>query len=174
MDDNYTTWLENGVTNVDWWDIHNGAMGGQNNSGSLYGDKQYGDYGLLSNGSCASASICEPAAETPFPAYYGLQMLSYLGKAGDTFASASSNNSLISVHVVKQANGHLAILLINKDPNVTFDVTLALTGFNTSGTATVYRYGKNSPAITSSQQIVSGSSVTVSIAPYSTNTLVLG
>jgi alpha-L-arabinofuranosidase len=174
LDDDYMTWLENGVTNVDWWDIHNGATGGNNNSDSLYGTTQYGDYGLLSNGSCASATICEPAANTPFPTYYGLQMLTHLGQAGDTMVSASSGNSLVGVHVVKQANGQLAIMLINKDPHTTYDVTVSLAGFSASGTATVYRYGENSTAITASGQPVSESTVTVSIAPYSTNTIVLG
>ena len=174
LDDNYMTWLENGVTNVDWWTTHNGAVGGTNNSASLYGTTQYGDYGLLSNGSCASATVCEPAANTPFPVYYGLQMLSHLGQAGDTMVSSSSGTGLISVHTVKQANGHLAIMLINKDPHATYDVTVSLSGYSTSGIATVYRYGENSPAITTSEQPVNGSTLTVSVAPYSTNTVVLG
>ncbi|HEY3994065.1 MAG TPA: cellulose binding domain-containing protein, partial [Ktedonobacteraceae bacterium] len=163
LDDNYMTWLENGVTNVDWWTTHNGAVGGTNDSDSLYGTTQYGDYGLLSNGSCVSASVCEPAANTPFPVYYGLQMLTHLGKAGDTMISTSSGNGLISVHAVKQANGHLAIMLINKDPSVTYDVTVSLTGYSTSGITTVYRYGENSTAITASEQPVNGSTLTISV-----------
>lgn len=173
LDDNYMTWLENGVANVDWWDIHNSATGGNNNSDSLYGDTQYGDYGLLSNGTCASATICEPAAETPFPAYYALQMLSHLEQGGDTMVASTSSNSLIAVHAVRQANGHLAIMLINKDPNNTYDVTLSLSGCKAITAATVYRYGENSPAITSSTQLAHGSTITVSLAPYSTNTVVV-
>lgn len=173
LDDNYMTWLENGVANVDWWDIHNGASGGNNNSSSLYGDAQYGDYGMLSNGSCASSTICEPPAETPFPPYYALQMLTHLGQAGDTMVSSSASNSLLAIHAVRQANGQLAIMIINKDPNTTYDVTLSLSGFSATGTATVYRYGENSAAISASAQPVSGSMLTVSVAPYSTNTVVL-
>jgi hypothetical protein len=173
MDDDYMTWLENGVANVDWWDVHNSASGGNNNSASLYGNAQYGDYGILSNGSCASATICEPPAETPFPTYYTLQMLSYLAHAGDTMVSSSSSNSLLAIHAVKQANGQLAIMIINKDPNTTYNLTLSLGSFNASGIATVYRYGENSTAISTSAQPVSGSTVTVSVEPYSTNTIVL-
>ncbi len=173
MDDNYMTWLENGVANVDWWDVHNGASGGNNDSDSLYGNAQYGDYGILSNGSCASTNICEPPDETPFPTYYTLQMLSYLGHAGDTMVSSSSSNSLLAIHAVKQANGQLAIMIINKDPSTTYDLTLSLAGFSASGVATVYRYGENSTAISTSAQPVSGSTVTVSVEPYSTNTIVL-
>jgi hypothetical protein len=173
LDDNYMTWLENGVANVDWWDVHNSATGGTNNSSSLYGTAQYGEYGLLSNGSCASSTICEPPAETPFAPYYALQMLTHLGQAGDTMVNASSSNSQLAIHAVKQANGHLAIMIINKDPNTTYDVTLSLNGFTATNTATVYRYGENSSTISTSGQPVSGSTLTVSVAPYSTNTAVL-
>ena len=169
--DDYMSWLENGVANVDWWTLHNGPVGGTNNSSSLYGTAQYGDYGVLSDAGCTSTTsgICEPAADTPFPAYYGLQMLNYLGQPGDTMVSASSNQSLVAVHAVKQANGNLAVLLINKDPNNSYTVSLGLNGYSASPTTTVYTYGENSSAITSA----SGSSSSVTIAPYSLTTVVL-
>jgi alpha-L-arabinofuranosidase len=173
LDDDYMSWLENGVANVDWHATHSGAEGGSNNSSSLFGDANYGDYGVLSDGSCASSGSCEPPAETPFLAYYGLQMLTYLGQAKDTMVSTSSGNRLVAVHAVKQANGHLAVMLINTDPNTTYDVTVSLSGFSARGTATVYRYGETSTSITKSTLPVSGSKLTVSLAPYSTNTVVL-
>ncbi len=171
--DEYMTWLENGVTNVDWWDTHNGFTGGNNNSSSLYGNTDYGDYGLLSTGGCATGSTtdCEPPNETPFPPYYGYQMLTHLGKPGDTMLSASSGINLVSVHAVKQANGKIAVLLINTDPNNSYNVPVSLSGATSSGTATVYTYGKNSTSISSSSLSVSGSSFTVSVAPYSLTTV---
>src|ERR1019366_8705886 len=39
--DNYMDWLENGVTNVDWWDIHDSPLSNTNESSSLYGNAQY-------------------------------------------------------------------------------------------------------------------------------------
>jgi alpha-L-arabinofuranosidase len=174
LSDNYMGWLENGVANVDWWGTHNGIVGGTNNSDSLYGDTQYGDYGILANATCINETeMCEPPANTPFPTYYGMQMLTHLAKAGSTPVSASSANSLIAIHAVKQANGQLAVMLINKDPNVTYSVTLSLNGYGAKGVASVYRYGKNSAAISTSTQPVDGSTLTVSVAPYSINTLVL-
>lgn len=169
--DNYTTWLENGVANVDWWTLHNNAIGGTNNSASLYGNAQYGDYGVLSDGTCTTATsgICEPAADTPFPAYYGLQMLKYLGRKGDKMVSSSSNQSLIAVHAVRQDDGKLAVLLINKDPNSSYTVSLAFKGYTARPGATVYTYGENSSSITSAR----GSSSSVTIAPYSLTTVVL-
>ena len=88
--DDYATWLEQGAANVDIWTLHNGTIGG-NTSGALYGSATYGDYGILSSGESP-----EPAADTPFPSYYGVQMLSYLGGAGDQFVSVSSSESLLS------------------------------------------------------------------------------
>ena len=138
------TWLENGVANVDWWDLHNGAMSGDNNSGSLYGSASYGDYGLLSN-----ATGGEPAADTPFAPYYGLQMLTRLGKPGDQMVSASSSQSLLSVHAVKQAGGKLALLLINKNPSNSVAVSISVSGFTPAAASTVYTYGLSSSAISS-------------------------
>jgi len=162
--DNYMAWLENGIANVDWWNLHNGPSTGNNNSSSLFGSAQYGDYGILSTGGSP-----EPAADTPLPPYYGLQMLSRLFKAGDTMVSSSSNQSLVAVHAVKQANGNLAILLVNKDLNNSSTVSFTLNGYSASSSTTVYTYGQNSSAITSA----SGSSSSVTIAPYSLTTVVL-
>ncbi|HET8842819.1 MAG TPA: cellulose binding domain-containing protein, partial [Ktedonobacteraceae bacterium] len=162
--DNYMAWLENGIANVDWWNLHNGPSTGNNNSSSLFGSAQYGDYGVLSTGGSP-----EPAADTPFPPYYGLQMLSHLFKAGDSMVSSSSNQSLVAVHAVKQANGSLAVLLVNKDPSNSYTVSLALNGYSASANATVFTYGQSSSAITSA----AGSSSSVTIAPYSLTTVVL-
>jgi hypothetical protein len=162
--DNYMTWLENGIANIDWWNLHNGVSTGNNNSSSLYGSAQYGDYGMLSSGGSS-----EPAADTPFPPYYGLQMLHYLFSPGDTMVSSSSSRSLVAVHAVKQANGNLAVLLINKDPSNNYTVSLGLNGYSSSTSSTVYTYGENSSAITAT----SGSSSSVTIAPYSLTTVIL-
>jgi hypothetical protein len=175
--DDYMDWLENGVANVDWWDLHNGPSGGNNNSSSLYGNAQYGDYGVLSSGGCTTTSpqACEPAADTPFPPYYGLQMLNYLGKAGDTMVSSSSNQTLVTAHAVKQANGDLAILLINKDPSNSYTVSFSLNGYSASGGGREYTYGENSSSITSVtiDPVSPGVPPGVTIAPYSLTTLVL-
>jgi alpha-L-arabinofuranosidase len=167
--DNYTTWLENGVANVDWWTLHNGAVGDTNNSASLYGNAQYGDYGVLANGSCTASGICEPPANTPYPVYYALQMLNHLDQPGDMMVSSASNQSLVAVHATKQINGKLAVLLINKDPNTSYTVSLALDGYRAQSRDTVYTYGEQSNSITSAP----GSSSSVTIGPYSLTTVIL-
>jgi fibronectin type 3 domain-containing protein len=157
--DMYMTWLENGVTNVDWWDEHNGA----GTITTVDGETDYGDYGVFSNASSSDGST-EPAAETPFAPYYGIAMLSKLGSPGDEMVTSSSSNALVRVHAVRRAGGSLNVLIDNEDPSNAYTVSLATSGFTASGTPTVYTYANNGTSITSATQS-SASSVTVQ--PYS-------
>jgi Glycosyl hydrolase family 79, N-terminal domain len=170
--DNYMNWLENGITNIDWWDIHNSITTGQNNSPSLYGDTQYGDYGILSSGQSANG-ISEPPLNTPFPTYYGLQMLTKLGGAGDHMLQASSSQPLLAVHAVKRQDGRLAILLINKDPSANYKVSFSLAGYSSISSAVLYSYGKSSNAIQETSDPAFGNTLSEDIPPYSLVTLVL-
>jgi len=43
------------------------------------GATDYNAYGMVSSG-----ASCEPPLDTPFPAYYGTQMITKLGGAGDS------------------------------------------------------------------------------------------
>lgn len=170
--DDYMTWLENGAANVDWFALHNYINTAGNNSSTLYGSTDYGDYGLLSDGS-SSGGVSEPPADTPFPPYYGYEMVTDLAQPGDTMLSSSSTNSLVTVHAVKQTNGDVALMIINKDPNNSYNVGVSLSGFNPSGAATVYTYGENSTSVSSSQESGLGSSFTQTVAPYSITDVIL-
>jgi hypothetical protein len=173
LTDQVMTWLENGVANVDWWAIHNSPFDG-NVDASLYGSYQFGDYGILSRGLVSANGEIEPPANTPFPAYYGLQMLSYLGHhARDTMLETTSSTPLVSVHAVKQTNGKVNVMLINKDPSAAYTVTVALQGARTHGRARVFAYGMDSTAIDSSVRFVEGSSFPITIGPYSVTTVKL-
>jgi hypothetical protein len=167
--DAYMTWLENGVTNVDWWQLHNGPVLNTNNGSNLYGTANFGDYGVLSNGQAP-----EPVANTPFPAYYGLQMLSHLGRAGDRIIGSQSDNALVSAHAVQQDDGSIAVLLINKDPVASHTVRLAFPFSFVAPNTTVYTYGATSTAITSTIAHGMPGTRTVTVAPYSLTTIVLG
>ena len=158
--DEYLTLMENGAFNVDWWDLHNGTD--CTNLTTVDGATDYNDYGMLSSGASAS---CEPAQNTPFPAYYGTEMISKLGSPGDTLVSTTSSTSLVSAHAVKRANGDVDVMLINKDPNNDASVSLSYNGFTPgSGTPTVYSYLKNGTSITSA---ASGSATGQTVPAYS-------
>ncbi|MEZ0109534.1 hypothetical protein ABH920_003548 [Catenulispora sp. EB89] len=165
--DAYFTALEQGVFTVDWWNTHNGVG---TISTAPDGATDYGDGGVLSSGGC-TGSVCEPAVNTPFPAYYAISMLSKLGRPGDQMVKAGTDQQLVAAHAVRQANGNLAVMLVNKDPANTYTVNLHYAGYTPSTvTPTVYTYGDEATSITSAAQ---GSSAVQTLAPYSIETVVL-
>ncbi|WP_067623863.1 hypothetical protein [Alicyclobacillus acidiphilus] len=169
LDDDIADWLQAGAANVDWWDLYNGIVTGSNDSPSLYGSTDYGDYGLLSTGSSANGES-EPPLDTPFPSYYGYQMLGAVVQPGSTLVGAGSSNNLVAAHASKLPNGDLAVMLINKDPNNTYDVNLNLEGYLAKTSATELSYGEGSQSVSQSQVQYNGS---VQISPYSVTDLIL-
>jgi hypothetical protein len=156
--DMYMTWLENGVANVDWWDEHNGI----GTPTTVDGVQDYNDQGIFSNGSSGSG-VTEPAADTPFAPYYGIEMLSKLAAPGDTMVTSSSSVPLVRVHAVRDTSGNLNILIDNEDPSNSYTVGLTVNGFTPSGSPTVYTLANNATTITSA----AGSDSSVTVGPYS-------
>ncbi|HKT03703.1 MAG TPA: cellulose binding domain-containing protein [Rugosimonospora sp.] len=161
--DSYLTWLENGVSNVDWWNQHNGP----GTPAVINGAQDYGDGGLFSSGTNGSG-VTEPPLDTPFAPYYGIQMLSKLGAAGDTMVSAASGNTLVKVHAVRRAGGGLNVLIVNEDPANSYTTNLTYNGFTPSGSPTVYTFANNAHAITTTTQ---NSTASVTVGPYSLTVL---
>jgi len=143
-----------------------------NNSPSLYGAATYGDLGVLSSGGSAGG-VSEPPVNTPFSPYYGLQMLTKLGMPGDTMVAASSDQALVTAHAVRQANGNLALMLVNKSPDTTYNVALSLSGYSPASTATIYSYGMQSSTISARSVLGIGNAFAQSIPPYSLTTVVM-
>ncbi len=199
-DDNILTWLENGVANVDWWAGHNSPFDGsttnQATGAPLYGSYNFGDYGLLSRGLTSAAGVQEPPAETPFPTYYGMQMLSHMltntpGWQAPYFGEIWTNtaaDSQLSAHVVVQTSQYddqlggvsynANIMLINKDPNNQYDVTVNLLQAGQGGACSwnwvnnspslAYMYEASNPtSISQSSVTPSGNSFSVAVPPYS-------
>ncbi|HEU5425570.1 MAG TPA: cellulose binding domain-containing protein [Actinocrinis sp.] len=165
--DAYMTALEDGVFTVDWWDTHNGPS---TISTAPDGATDFNDWGVLSSGTCVGTT-CEPAINTPFPPYFALSMLSKLGRPGDQMVKAATDQPLVSAHAVRQANGDLAVQIVNKDVNNSYPISLHYTGYTPStATPTVYTYGDEASSITSAAQ---GTSSSQTIAPYSIETVVL-
>ena len=165
--DTYMTSLENGVFTVDYWDLRNGATA---ISAAPDGATDYGDEGVLSSGGCVG-STCEPPMSTPFPSYYAISMLSKLGLPGDTMVNAGTDQQMVTAHAVRNANGDLSVMLINKDPANSYQASLHYAGFTpVSAPPTVYTYGDEGPSITSAPQ---GTSAGQALPPYSIETIVL-
>jgi Cellulose binding domain/Fibronectin type III domain len=163
----YLTALENGVFNVDYWDLHNGATA---ISTAPDGATDYGDEGVLSNASCVG-STCEPAADTPFPPYFAISMLSKLGLPGDTMVNAGTDQQAVDAYAVRNANGDLSVMLVNTDPSNAYQVNLKYAGFTPSGaTPTVYTYGDEASSITSAAE---GTSASQTLPAQAIETIVL-
>jgi hypothetical protein len=156
--DMYMTWLENGAANVDWWNEHNG----EGTVSTVDGVTDYGDQGIFSNGS-NSGGTTEPAVDTPFAPYYGIEMLSKLAAPGAAMVASTSSQSLVRVHAVRDASGNLNVLIDNEDPSNSYTVSLGYSNFTPSGTPTVYTLANNATSITSA----AGSSSSVTAGPYS-------
>lgn len=170
--DDLMTWLENGVANASWWDLHNGLDTGGNISPALYGTDTYGDLGLLSSGDVRGAAR-EPPANTPFPPYVGLLMLAHLARPDGRMLAASSRLASVAVHAVRQANGDLAILLIDRAPRRGYNLTIDLGVYAPASRVTVYSYGIGSTAIGTTIMPGIGFTFQQYVGPYSLTVLVL-
>jgi hypothetical protein len=168
-----------------WWALRNGPPmnNGQiagNMNASLYGWRNYGDYGILSSQTNGGAATYYEA----YPTYYVLKLLAKFARGGDTIVSATSGNSLLSVYAAKRADGTLALLVLNKDRSASQSANIALSGFTPAATATSYTYGiaqddAAKPGGTGSKDLaatnpsISGTTFSASFAPYSATVLVL-
>jgi Cellulose binding domain/Fibronectin type III domain len=164
LDQDYLSWLQNGVANVDWWQIHNGIVTGGNNAGTLNGTLTYGDYGVLSDATCAS-TVCEPAADTPFPTYLGLKILGAFIQPGVSLVSTTSSQPLVQSYAALETNGNLRVMMVNDSPTNTYTEGLNYAGFTpASGTPTVSTLAAPGTSITSAAQ---GTANAQTLPPYS-------
>jgi len=155
-----------------WWDLRNGQLTGNNNSSSLYGWRQYGDYGIVAGGFV-----------NVYPTYYTAKLMTNFVQAGDTVVAAASDYSLLSTYAVRRQNGSLTILTINKDPVNTLTGLLAVAGFSPVSGGTLYSYGipqdtaaqtgVGSPDVAQSIFAFAGTNVSYAFPPYSASVMVL-
>jgi hypothetical protein len=166
--DAYSSLLAHGVFTVHWWNVHNG-MG---TPSTVAGYPDYEDFGLLSSGGCTpDGSVCQPPLNTPFAPYHGLTMMSRFAEPGDRFIRAGTDEPLVSAHAVRRANGDLAVLLVNKDPDNAYPVTIDYAGFTpAAGAPTVHTHTNGATAIVTEH---SGTATERTLPPYSLTTLVL-
>ncbi|WP_203843821.1 cellulose binding domain-containing protein [Winogradskya humida] len=144
--DVYSGLLEQGVFTVQWWNVHNGI----GTVSTVAGQTDYGDFGLLSSGNCtADGTVCEPPLNTPFAPYHALSLIGSFAKPGDQLVQAGSDNALVSAHASRKANGDLAVLLVNKDPDHEHTVALNYHGWTPAGQVpTVDSFTNGSAGIT--------------------------
>ena len=133
-----------------WWDLHNGPDPNENNSSSLYGWREYGDYGILAS----AADLPGAAQDEPYPTYFAINLLEFFARNGDTIVPATSSYSDLSAYACLQQSGNLSLLLIDKDPANALNLSVSLAGFVPSGSGTVYQYGETQDTEQSEGQTV--------------------
>jgi hypothetical protein len=121
------------------WDLRNSWETGGNNSSGLYGWRQGGDYGLLGslNGSPPSSG-----AYTPYPTYFAEQLASKIIQAGGSVVQVSSNDPNLTAYAIREANGHLELLVVNKSGAGALTGQFQISGFQPASQATVWQYGQ--------------------------------
>lgn len=166
--------LQTEINALLWWDLRNGTDFANNNSASLYGWRNYGDYGILSS----QAANGPTTSYEGFPTYYAMKLMAKFARGRDSVVQATSNNTLLSVFAVKSIEGPLNLLVINKDPSATLSASIAVAGYTPPAAANVHTYGKpqddaakpggsGSTDIASTTMSISGATFSASFAPYS-------
>ncbi len=120
------------------WDLTNGFSPLSPNS-NLYGWRNGSDDGLISTGSGPAPAS---GAYVPYPAYFAESLISKLVDNGTRVVSVSTDNISLTAYGVMQSNGHLALLLINKDPANNLTDTFQIQGFTPNGQVSISQYGK--------------------------------
>jgi hypothetical protein len=131
--DDYLSWFENGIWNVDYQELHNGFLDANNN-------------------------LLGPA--------YGAKMAGILAAPGETFVTTSSGSSLIATHATKKANGHYDVMLINKDPNNSYTVTVNVSGATLASSGTRYDCSNTSGVSQSTLSGIGASSFSITVPAY--------
>jgi hypothetical protein len=153
--DNFLTWIENGVFNVDYQEL---------------------DAGFLANGTPGVAN------NTPLGPAYGAKMSRLLADVGDTMLTVTSAESLLHVHAIARQDGKTGVMLINTDPNISIYAAVNISGPTLASSGTRYQFGLTNfignnvyPSYPLSTNTVSGlgNSFTVSVPPYTMVDLLL-
>jgi alpha-N-arabinofuranosidase len=112
-----------------WWDLRNGRNTGNNNSPSLHGWRDYGDYGIMHG------------ATNFYPTFYAMKLLKYFARGGDKIVRAASDNKLLSAYAARRADGSLALLVINKNPTSELKTDFSFVGFEPARDGKIFSYG---------------------------------
>jgi alpha-L-arabinofuranosidase len=176
--------LETPYDAADVWDLRNGYASGGNDSSSLYGWRQGGDYGLIgSPGGTAPAS----GPYVPYPTYFAEELASKIIQAGGNVVQASSSDPNLTTYAVLEPDGHLDLLVINKSASSAITGAFQLANFAPAAQATVWQYGEAQDTAQSettngasalanftADLTVSGSTFSYSFPAYSMTVLDLG
>ena len=119
---------------VVWWDLRNGQETNNNNSSSLYGWRQYGDYGITD-------SVDPAGPADTYPTFYVERLLQHFARGGDQLVNSTSDYPLLSVCAAQRTAGGLTLLVVNKSPSIAFNTNITVSGTSPDSSGTLYSYG---------------------------------
>lgn len=121
-----------------WWDVHNGIETNYNLSTTLYGWRNYGDYGIL-----ASSTTFGDALNEPYPVFYAFKMLTNFARAGDHLVQVTNSypDILQTYACVPSDTGSVRLLVMNTSLESALRPTISLAGFTVGSNVTVCSYG---------------------------------
>ena len=119
---------------VDWWDLRNGQETGNNNSATLYGWRQYGDYGVVDG-------IDPAGAADRYPSFYVGKLLKNFARGGDRLVSAASDYPLLSVCAAQRTNGSLTMVVVNKSATAVLNAKITISGMMVGSSGNAFSYG---------------------------------
>jgi len=174
MADSICAAMQTEFNSVLWWDLRNGQDSSNNNSASLYGWRNYGDYGVVD-----SANPAGPA--DAYPTYYAGKLLQYFARGGDQLIAAASDYQLMSVCAAKRTDGTLGLLIINKSATTALNANITINQATVGGNGELYSYGIpqdnaaktgiGSADVASSAVTGLGSNFSLNFPPYSATVL---
>ena len=135
--------LNSGYTGGAFWDLRNGWNTSGNNSSTLYGWRQGGDEGILGRPeSSASPPRPVPTSHTQtISANNWRPKSSRAAEARPSQRQTATTADWRSTRYWKQ-NGHLDLLVINKNPDAAINEQFSLQGFTPNGQAQFWQYGE--------------------------------
>lgn len=154
-----------------WWNLENGGtISTNNNSSSLYGWREYGDYAVFEG-------------TTFYPPYYAQRLMQHFVQGGDSILTSGSDYWLLSFYAARRLDGALTVLAINKDPANTLTGQVAVTGYTPATSGTVFSYGIpqdnaartgiGSPDVAQTNLSGAGTNFSYAFPPYSATVIML-
>jgi alpha-L-arabinofuranosidase len=119
---------------VTWWDLRNGQETTNNNSSTLYGWRQYGDYGVVD-------SADPPGPADSYPTFYVERLLQHFARGGDQLVSATSDYPFLSVCAAQRTGGGLTLLVVNNSASNALEANITISSASPGSTGTLYSYG---------------------------------
>jgi alpha-L-arabinofuranosidase len=166
--------LQTDFTMAQWWAMRSDPNTAGNNSGTLYGARNYGSYGVVSDGGKIGSETL--SNNEPYPVYHILRQLVPWRAAGAKLVRSSTSDPTLAAYATLQSDGRLTVLVLNKSPTAAITGDVSLSGF-IAGTRelTVSTYGRKNEADgsgpTTSSYRLPGSSFSYVFEPYSSTLL---